>query len=52
MNFIYKSIFTFIFIYSSNAFSSEKMFNVVINEPSSDKRSIAFVDTVTGKIEF
>ena len=49
MNFILKSIVTFIFIYSSNAFSSEKMFNVVINEPSSDKRSIAFVDTVTKK---
>ena len=49
MNFILKSIITFIFIYSSNVFASEKMFNVVINEPSSDKRSIAFVDTVTKK---
>lgn len=49
MNFVFKSIMTLIFVYSSNAFSSEKMFNVVINEPSSDQRAIAFVDTVTGK---
>ena len=49
MNFIFKSIITFIFIYSSNAFLSEKMLNVIINEPSSDKRAIAFVDLVNGK---
>ena len=28
---------------------NQKLFNVVTNEPSSDKRAIAFVDTVTGK---
>lgn len=31
------------------AFSAEKLFDVVTKEPSSDQRSIAFVDTVTGK---
>ncbi len=31
------------------AFANEKLFNVVISEPSSDKRAFAFVDTVTNK---
>ena len=29
--------------------SAEKLFDVVTNNPTADKRSIAFVDTVTGK---
>ena len=49
MDFIFKPIITFIFIYTSNAFSSEKMFNVITNKTSSNKRAIAFVDTVTDK---
>ena len=31
------------------AFATERLFNVVTNAPSADKRAIAFIDTVTGK---
>ena len=51
MRFLQTSIAT-IFVcvfYSCCAFATERLFNVVTNEPSSDKRAIAFVDTVTGK---
>ena len=28
---------------------AEQLFKVVVNEPSADKRAVAFVDTVTGR---
>jgi hypothetical protein len=51
MSLIFKSIISLLLFinFSTHSFSSEKIFNVVINEPSSDERAIAFVDTVTGK---
>ena len=49
MKIILKLFFTLAIFYSSSTFASEKIFYVVTNEPSSDKRAIAFVDTVTGK---
>ena len=38
-----------IFSITSNEVSAEKLFDVVVTNPSADKRAVAFVDTVTGK---
>ena len=38
-----------IFSITSNEVFAEKLFDVVVTNPSADKRAVAFVDTVTGK---
>ena len=38
-----------IFSITNNTLAAEKLFNVVVTNPSSDQRAVAFVDTVTGK---
>ena len=38
-----------IFSITNNTLAAEKLFNVVVTNPSSDQRAIAFVDTITGK---
>jgi len=49
MKLFFKLLVILILLNPCLTLASEKIFHVVKNEPSSDERAIAFVDTVTGK---